>query len=182
MKKLILSTIAAAVVGLAPLAVWAQEHPGGEHASPRPGGMSHPMGGGHPASMGHPSMSYRGHVSTSHHTVFHRPAVHATTSRNPHATTNAHIDISQYHKNITAERQYHYGNYRAPAGYAYRRWSYGEHLPAIYYAQDYWIPNYWNFGLAWAPDGCEWVRFGPDAILVDIDTGEVIQVVYGVFY
>jgi Ni/Co efflux regulator RcnB len=191
MKTLILSTIAAGIVALAPVAVWAQDHPqGGEHPAPHPTGMSHPSGGDHPMSMDHPAMSYHPHVSTSHRTVYHHTTTHVTTSHNVHVTTgrsahmrtNAHIDITQYHKNVTAERRFHYGDYRAPAGYAYRRWNYCEHLPVIYYAQDYWIPNYWNFGLAWAPDGCEWVRFGPDAILVDVDTGEVIQVVYDVFY
>jgi len=124
---------------------------------------------------------------TSHHlTVSHHVSTrYRTATRHPvasHETTHAHIDIATYRRNVTAERRFHYGDYRAPHGYAYRRWSFGEHLPAVYFGRDYWIPNYWNFGLAWAPEGCEWVRFGPDAILVDIGTGEIVQVDYGVFY
>jgi Ni/Co efflux regulator RcnB len=174
MKKLLISAFAIGIAAVAPTALWAQD----EH-------NAHPPSGGHPMSAprgtGAPSFSRPTTGSPSYHrTVTHRTTTyHPTTS---HATTHAHIDIGTYHRNVTASQRFHYGDYHAPPGYAYRRWSYGDHLPAIYFGQQYWIPNYWNFGLAWAPDGCEWVRFGPDAILVDIDTGEVIQVDYDVFY
>jgi Ni/Co efflux regulator RcnB len=190
MNKLLISIFATCLASAAPTALWAQEQhdqrppSGGEHGAPT-GGPSRPSA---PDRMGAPST---GHSTTGgptyHRTVTHHTSsYHGTTAyRRPttsHVTTNAHIDINTYHRNITAERRFHYGDYHAPQGYSYRRWSYGDHLPAIYFGRDYWIPNYWNFGLAWAPDGCEWVRFGPDAVLVDIDTGEVIQVVYDVFY
>jgi len=32
------------------------------------------------------------------------------------------------------------------------------------------------------PVGCEWVRVGSDALLVDIWTGEVLSVEYGLFW
>ena len=32
------------------------------------------------------------------------------------------------------------------------------------------------------PYGYVWVRYGDDALLVDVDTGEILRVVYGVFY
>ncbi len=48
--------------------------------------------------------------------------------------------------------------------------------------RDYWIGNYVSFGLIGPPDGYQWVRVGDDALLVDVDTGEVLQVEYGVFY
>jgi Ni/Co efflux regulator RcnB len=32
----------------------------------------------------------------------------------------------------------------------------------------------------WA--GYEWVRYGNDALLVDVDTGEIIRVEYDIFY
>jgi Ni/Co efflux regulator RcnB len=190
MKKLLISAFAISIASAAPTALWAQEQhdqhppPGGEHGAPS-GGSPRPMSA--PDRMRAPSVGRPSNGAPSyHHTVTHHTSTyHPTTSYHrttSHVTTNAHIDINTYHRNVTAERRFHYGDYHAPRGYEYRRWSYGDHLPAIYFERDYWIPNYWNFGLAWAPDGCEWVRFGPDAVLVDIDTGEVIQVVYDVFY
>jgi Ni/Co efflux regulator RcnB len=52
----------------------------------------------------------------------------------------------------------------------------------VFFATDYWINNWTYFGLGAPPPGCVWVRYGNDALLIDEDTGEVIQVVYGVFY
>jgi Ni/Co efflux regulator RcnB len=176
MKKLLISAFAITIASAMPATVWAQEQ---HDQRPPSGGSSHPMSA--PRSTGGPSFSR----PTSSSSSYHRTVTHHTSTYRPatgHVTTNAHIDVNTYHRNVTATQRFHYGDYRAPQGYAYRRWNYGDHLPGIYFARDYWIPNYWNFGLPWAPDGCEWVRFGPDAILVDIDTGEVIQVDYDVFY
>lgn len=96
--------------------------------------------------------------------------------------TRTHVDVTSYRKNVTAERQYHFGSYNAPQGYAYRRYSDGESLPQGYFAANYWITSYLNFGLIAPPDGYVWVRYGPDAVLVDQDTGEIVQVVYDQFY
>ncbi len=96
--------------------------------------------------------------------------------------TRTKVDVSSYHKNVTAERKYHFGDYRAPQGYSYHRWSYGDRLPQEYFVRDFWIINFLNFGLMTPPDGYVWVRYGPDAVLIDEDTGEIVQVVYDVFY
>ncbi len=69
-----------------------------------------------------------------------------------------------------------------PSGYAYRRWHYGEFLPSGWFAAQFWIGDYDYYGLAVPPYGYEWVRFGPDALLVDTYTGEVVESVYGLFY
>jgi Ni/Co efflux regulator RcnB len=91
------------------------------------------------------------------------------------------FDRQVYNHNFTADRSYHIGPYHAPHGYAYRRWGYGEVLPRYYWAQQYWLTDYWLFGLEVPPVGFEWVRYGPDALLINTDNGEVIQVVYGRF-
>ena len=75
-----------------------------------------------------------------------------------------------------------WSNYHRPSGWYYRRWSYGDFLPALFFTQDNWIDSYDQFGLSDPPEGTTWVRYGDDALLVDVDTGEIIQVVYGVFY
>jgi Ni/Co efflux regulator RcnB len=92
---------------------------------------------------------------------------------------------ADFHRhNVTAQHHYRFrgGYYRAPRGYHYRRWSYGEHLPSTYFIRAYWITNYYDYGLGYPPEGCVWIRYGNDAILIDEATGEILEVVYGQFY
>jgi Ni/Co efflux regulator RcnB len=97
----------------------------------------------------------------------------------------------QYHRNFDprayetaryAERRYHWEPYRQPYGWYYRQWSYGQYLPIAFWARDYWLDTYWNFGLIDPPYGYVWVRYGPDALLVDVAAGQILSVEYGVFY
>lgn len=94
---------------------------------------------------------------------------------------HVNINIGSYRKTVSASRHFRIGVYRAPAHYSYRRWGIGERLPNEYYARDYWLTDFSAYDLVAPPDGYVWVRFGPDALLIDEDSGEVIQVVYGVF-
>ncbi len=87
-----------------------------------------------------------------------------------------------YRRNYSAQRRFNAGSYYRPDGWYYRRWSYGQFLPNLFFSQNYWLNDYSYYGLSYPPPGCEWVRYGDDAILVDTDTGEIIQVVYGIFY
>ena len=48
--------------------------------------------------------------------------------------------------------------------------------------RDYWISDFALYGLMEPWPGYEWIRVGDDALLVDIETGEVIRVEYGLFY
>jgi Ni/Co efflux regulator RcnB len=91
-------------------------------------------------------------------------------------------DPRHYHHNYVAVHRYHWRLYVRPHGWYYRRWVYGEHFPDIFWARDYWITDYWLFGLAIPPYGCEWVRYGNDAVLINIETGEILQVIYGIYY
>jgi Ni/Co efflux regulator RcnB len=80
-----------------------------------------------------------------------------------------------------------YGRYRAPAyayptGYSYRRWYPGDHIPALFLAAQFFFDNYAQIGLEVPPPGYRWVRYGPDALLVNQRTGAVEDVVYGAFY
>jgi Ni/Co efflux regulator RcnB len=69
-----------------------------------------------------------------------------------------------------------------PPGYGYQRWAIGAALPPIFYSQDYYYPDWAALGLDPPPPGCEWVRYGPDLLLVELDNGQVIDVAYDVFY
>ncbi len=68
-----------------------------------------------------------------------------------------------------------------PRGYGYRRWAIGAVLPPALFAPSYFYPGYAELGLQQPPPGYAWVRYGPDLILVNLDTGDVEDAVYGAF-
>ena len=105
-------------------------------------------------------------------------------NRPSRGSNGAHVTINFNRRNVTASHHYRYrgGAYRGPSGYSYRRWTYGQTFPSIYFTQNYWISDYEDYGLAYPPDGAVWVRYGNDAILVDEDSGEILEVVYDQFY
>jgi Ni/Co efflux regulator RcnB len=100
----------------------------------------------------------------------------------PNNRAHARPDYSRYHRARTAPKRFRIGHYHAPRGYHYQRWSYGQHLPAIYYSNTYWLSNFLLYGLFAPPPDAVWVRYGPDALLVDRYSGEIISVEYNVFY
>jgi Nickel/cobalt transporter regulator len=69
-----------------------------------------------------------------------------------------------------------------PPGWAYRRWAVGGVLPPVFLVRDYWYADWAGLGLAPPQPGFQWVRYGPDLLLVDVTTGQVVDVTYGVFY
>ena len=69
-----------------------------------------------------------------------------------------------------------------PPGWAYREWGIGAILPPLFLAQAYWYADWAALGLDPPPPGDEWVRYGPDLLLVDVSTGQVVDVIYGAFY
>ena len=97
-----------------------------------------------------------------------------------HSRHNSAFD--SYRHASRARHHYHAGSYHRPHGWYYRSWNYGDFLPALFFGQDYWIDDYEDYDLTDPPDGAVWVRYGSDALLVDDETGEIIQVVYGIFY
>ncbi len=90
-------------------------------------------------------------------------------------------DRGAYQHNFQAARTYRVGPYHPPGGWSYRRFAYGQVFPRAYWGADYFLADYWLFGLEVPPVGYEWVRNGPDALLINIDSGEILQVEYGVF-
>lgn len=104
-----------------------------------------------------------------------RRSSHAVRHRDRHRWQHLHHNRRSHHK-------YHGPRWRAPRGYHYRHWRWGQHLPRIYYRETYWLTDFLLYGLFDPPAGLVWVRYGPDALLVDRYTGEIVQVRYGVFY
>ncbi len=103
--------------------------------------------------------------------------VNHTTTTVTHRTTT----VTSLQRNVTATRHYQIGAYRAPPGYVYRQWGYGQRLPGGYYAANYWIGNFLAYGLIAPPSGLVWVRVGNDALLINQANGEVVQAQYGLF-
>jgi Ni/Co efflux regulator RcnB len=101
----------------------------------------------------------------------------------PHGwnTRPKQVDRPTYEHNYQAKRSYRIGPYHRPQGWVAHRWVHGEILPRAYWAPEYLIGDYWLFALDVPPVGYEWVRDDDDALLVNIQTGEILQVEYGVF-
>jgi Ni/Co efflux regulator RcnB len=93
----------------------------------------------------------------------------------------ATVDHGAYQHNFRAARTFHVGPYNRPPGWVAHSWAYGQILPRAYFAPQYILADYWLFALEVPPAGYEWVRDGDDALLVDTDSGEILQVEYGVF-
>jgi len=113
---------------------------------------------------------------------------HAGPSRYQRVTEPEHwnerpatVDRGHYEHNYQAARVYHIGVYHRPHGWVAHRWVYGQILPRAYWAAPYIIADYWLFALDVPPVGFEWVRDDTDAILVNVNTGQILQVEYGVF-
>jgi Ni/Co efflux regulator RcnB len=87
---------------------------------------------------------------------------------------------NQKHWNWNGHR-YHGGPYHYPSGHHYRRWRIGQIVPLIFLQPEYVYDDYADLGFDDPPPGYEWVRYGPDMLLVNLDTGEVVDVEYGVF-
>jgi Ni/Co efflux regulator RcnB len=58
----------------------------------------------------------------------------------------------------------------------------GQSLPLVFLGSAYYFTNYAALGLDPPPFGYQWVRYGPDILLVNIRTGQIMDVEYGVFY
>jgi Ni/Co efflux regulator RcnB len=144
---------------------------------------------------GQPDRNRPGHAQTDHrfdqrsdHRSDHRfdRGQRGPDYRRPYnSRSHAHADWSRmrnYHRNYRASRRFHAPSYRRPSGWYYRRWSWGDMLPSLFWSNQYWINDYGLYDLPPPPPGTVWVRYGDDAILIDRYNGEIIQVAYGIFY
>lgn len=86
-------------------------------------------------------------------------------------------------------RQQNRGLYRLPRyyapsgwGYGYRRFGVGVRLNSFLFGSNYWIndPFYYRLPEVWGP--YRWVRYYNDALLVDVRSGQVVDVEYDIFW
>jgi Ni/Co efflux regulator RcnB len=66
--------------------------------------------------------------------------------------------------------------------WGYSRFSIGLFLQPLFYGRNYWISDPWQYRLPHAYPGTQWVRYYNDVILVDVYSGEVIDVIYDFFW
>lgn len=91
------------------------------------------------------------------------------------------FDQRRFRPAYRAPQRFRAAPYRAPPGFFVRSWSYGDRLPWGWFGSGYYL-SWGAYGLPLPPIGCEWVRVGSDALLVDIWSGEVLSVYYGLFW
>ena len=193
MKKLLLSAAAFAVLVAAPVAMadpngpndnqtdqTKQERPAradrDQNGGPAPNAMPdrNPNADRRPGDASRPTDVTRSRPADNDDRVVNKTVVHKTVTR---------TEVMKVRANIQAPKRFHFTvAYRQPAGFYVHRWTFGERLPIAFYARDYWIADFALYGLIAPWPGYEWVRVGDDALLVDVETGEVIRVEYGLFY
>jgi Nickel/cobalt transporter regulator len=82
-----------------------------------------------------------------------------------------------------ARQRFSIGIYFLPRGYSTRVWYVGDWLPYDYYDDvRFHLDSPWSYNLYDAPVGCHWVRVGADALLIDYYSGEILEVVYSLFW
>lgn len=187
MKSLVLCVFSLSVAALSSNA-WADKPHnggGGEH-QPRPAAHRTVHTTVHRSAPAHRTTVHR--TVTTHHTnnnttrknvTVHRKV---TTHRNVNVTVRAHANLKYFHQAFRAPRRYHANAWVAPRGFSYRRFGIGERIPALLLVSTYFLTDYALYGLESPDDGYVWVRDGSDAVLVDQETGEVVEVEYDVFY
>ena len=73
----------------------------------------------------------------------------------------------------------YYSPYR---NHRYTRFSIGFSLGSLFYSNRYWINDPWQYRLPEVYGPYRWVRYYDDALLVNIYTGEVVDVIYSFFW
>ena len=74
------------------------------------------------------------------------------------------------------------GFYYDPFGWNYRRHNIGWYMYPTYYSARYWLNDPWQYRLPQAYGPYRWVRYWDDALLVNIYTGEVVDVIHNFFW
>lgn len=79
---------------------------------------------------------------------------------------------------------YHLGAYYNPYGYGYDYYPYGvgAYLDDMFFGEEYWINNPYDYRLPPADGPYRWVRYYNDVIMVDIRNGRVVDVIRNFFW
>lgn len=78
---------------------------------------------------------------------------------------------------------YRLGHYYAPyRNYNYSRVNIGFRLGSLFFGSRYWINDPWQYRLPEAYGNYRWVRYYDDALLVDVYSGQVVDVIHDFFW
>jgi Ni/Co efflux regulator RcnB len=103
------------------------------------------------------------------------------TDKTTTTTTTGNDGYVQYRKTVTSKKHYDAAAFVAPSGYTYTRFAVGDHVPAPLMTGNVTLNDYQSYALEAPPNGLSWIRNGRDALLIDPNTGEVVQADYGLF-
>jgi Ni/Co efflux regulator RcnB len=81
-----------------------------------------------------------------------------------------------------AAERFSIGYYDPPWGYATRLWVRGDRLPLAWCGGRYLIRDYYDYDLYAPPYNAAWVRVGDDVLLIDMDDGDVLDVIADLFW
>jgi len=73
----------------------------------------------------------------------------------------------------------YYSPYRS---YSYRRLGIGTVLQSLFYSNRYWVDDPWQYRLPEVYGPYRWVRYYDDVLLVDVYSGQVVDVIYDFFW
>jgi len=71
--------------------------------------------------------------------------------------------------------------YHWPSGQSYQRYARGMFLPRAYWAPNYFVADYADYGLDAPAAGYSWIQYGTDMLQISLSDGQVGDAVYG-FY
>jgi Ni/Co efflux regulator RcnB len=74
------------------------------------------------------------------------------------------------------------GIYIDPFGWGYHRYNIGWRMWPSFYSSNYWLNDPYMYRLPYAPWPFKWVRYYDDALLVNVMTGQVVDVMYDFFW
>jgi len=104
--------------------------------------------------------------------------------RSPQWNTNWRNDRSYDWRRYRDQHRsiFRIGVYYDPFGWGYQRYNIGWRLYPAYYEQNYWLTDPYMYDLPPAPYPLQWVRYYDDALLVNVFTGQVVDVMYDFFW
>jgi|SRR6185437_5400063 Ni/Co efflux regulator RcnB len=168
----------------------------------QPAGAEHGKGKGAPRAPVHqaqpvPHAAIHQHAPVVHGPVGHGPVVHGPVGHGPvvhgpvvHGHGPAVVlghggphGPFVFHGHPFAWHPVHFPHpWVYPQGYGYRLWTVGAVLPPMFWQRpDYYYTGWAEMGLPPPDPGFQYVEYGPDLLLVNVSTGEVVQVFPGAF-
>lgn len=134
----------------------------------------------------HRAGGYQGHPNRAYAHDIHRNG-NRNYNRNVNRNYNRNVNVN-VNRNVNVHGVGYWGRpvvvaprYVWPRGFVYVRRPIGYILPHPFLTAAYFYTGWAALGLAAPHPGYQWVRYGRDLLLVQVATGRVVDVRYGVF-